>query len=110
MLGRGIYGRPWLAAALEQALQGEGADREPDLEARLSIVLDHFRESLAFYGDRLGLKMFRKHLGWYVEQAPWPETAEARREAKGRLCRLESAAEVEAALTALWTGERRAAA
>lgn len=111
MLGRGVYGRPWLAAALERALAGRDADAAPDEDVRLAIVLDHFRESLAFYGDGLGLKMFRKHLGWYVEQAPWPETPDARRAAKARLCRLESPAEVESALAGLWLDpERRLAA
>ena len=33
--------------------------------------------ALAFYGERLGLKIFRKHLGWYVERAPWPVDAGA---------------------------------
>jgi tRNA-dihydrouridine synthase len=65
-------------------------------------VLAHFRESLAFYGDRLGLKMFRKHLGWYVEAAPWPADPLERRAAKATLCRLESPAEVERGLEALW--------
>jgi tRNA-dihydrouridine synthase B len=106
MLGRGIYGRPWLAADLDRALGGSGAEMQPQLPARLAMVLDHFRESLAFYdrgrGDSLGLKMFRKHLGWYVEQAPWPLEASARREAKARLCRLETPAEVERELSALW--------
>jgi nifR3 family TIM-barrel protein len=102
MLGRGVYGRPWLAAALDGALAGEGAVEAPVATARLAFVLDHFRDALAFYGDRLGLKTFRKHLGWYVEQAPWPADAAARRAAKARLCRLETAAEVEAGLTALW--------
>jgi tRNA-dihydrouridine synthase B len=116
MLGRGVYGRPWLAPAIEQALDGDRPDVAPDREARLGIVLDHFRESLVFYaagrrdGDTLGLKMFRKHLGWYVEQAPWPDSGDVRREAKARLCRLETGAEVEAGLTALWTREQRAAA
>jgi len=104
MLGRGVQGRPWLAAALDQALRDAEPDAAPDVDERLGIVLDHFRQSLAFYGDRLGLKMFRKHLGWYVEQAPWPETAEARRAAKAELCRLETPAEVEAALASLWLG------
>jgi hypothetical protein len=45
-----------------------------------------------------------------VEQAPWPETAEGRREAKARLCRLDRAADVETGLIALWDVERRAAA
>jgi nifR3 family TIM-barrel protein len=104
MLGRGVYGRPWAPAAIARGLLGR-SDQEPDAQARLGVVLDHFREALAFYGERLGLKMFRKHLGWYVEQAPWPETPQARRAAKSVLCRLETPAEVEAALTALWTAE-----
>ena len=38
-----------------------------------------FRETLRFYGDALGLKNFKKHLGWYIEAAPWPHSAEERR-------------------------------
>jgi nifR3 family TIM-barrel protein len=110
MLGRGVYGRPWAAAAIERALTDGVESEEPSAEARLGIVLDHFRETLAFYGDRLGLKIFRKHLGWYVEQAPWPASPEGRREAKARLCRLEAPAEVEAGLAELWFTDRRAAA
>jgi tRNA-dihydrouridine synthase B len=102
MIGRGVYGRPWIVAGIEAALAG-GADMvEPDRDARLGIVLDHLAETLAFYGERLGLKIFRKHLGWYVLQAPWPADADARRAAKSALCRLESAAAVERELTSLW--------
>ena len=106
MLGRGVYGRPWLAAHLNAALNGDPAAAEPDADARLAIVLDHFRQTLAFYGEGLGLKMFRKHLGWYVEQAPWPSCPLERRQAKARLCRLESPEAVEAALSDLWTPAR----
>ncbi len=82
--------------------------KEPDLDARLEIALDHFADSLKFYGDALGLKIFRKHLGWYVENAPLPMDSTARRAAKSRLCRITVAREVEAALTDLWaTDERR---
>jgi nifR3 family TIM-barrel protein len=102
MLGRGVYGRPWLAAGLDRGLAGGAASPEPDAEARLGLVLDHFRDALGFYGDRLGLKVFRKHLGWYVEQAPWPADAAGRRAAKASLCRLERPCEVEAGLAALW--------
>jgi nifR3 family TIM-barrel protein len=110
MIGRGVYGRPWIAAQIEAALQG-AAFEAPDAEARLSIALDHFRDSLAFYGDRLGLKIFRKHLAAYIEQAPWPVSVEARREARGALCRLEAPAAVEQGLTQLWSEpERRLAA
>lgn len=102
MLGRGVYGRPWLAAHLERALRGEAATEEPDREARLDIVIEHLRASVAFYGLPLGLKMFRKHLGWYIEQAPWPADPTERRTAKSRLCRIDTPQQVEEALTTLW--------
>lgn len=106
MLGRGVYGQPWLAAALHADLT-EGAEnsREPDAPARLQIVIEHLSRSIRFYGEKHGMRMFRKHLGWYVLNAPWPADANARREAKARLCRLESLVEIETALTQLWLGE-----
>lgn len=102
MLGRGVYGRPWLAAHLERALIDGVAMDEPEPEARLAIVIEHLRASAAFYGLPLGLKMFRKHLGWYIEQAPWPADAQHRREAKARICRLDDVEAVEAAMMELW--------
>jgi nifR3 family TIM-barrel protein len=102
MLGRGVYGRPWLAAHLDRALRDGTVLREPDRLERFDIVVEHMRASQAFYGATLGLKMFRKHLGWYVEQAPWPSSPEARRVAKGRICRLDDGGEVADALAALW--------
>jgi tRNA-dihydrouridine synthase len=102
MIGRGACGRPWLVAHLNQALQTGGSPPEPGPEDRLAIVVEHMTASLDFYGDPLGLKVFRKHLGWYVQHAPWPEGAEVRRAAKAELCQLETAAEVEAGLRRLW--------
>jgi tRNA-dihydrouridine synthase len=105
MIGRGAYGRPWIAAAIDRALSSGGAITEPNLGERLAIVLDHLADSLRFYGDALGLKVFRKHLGWYVEHAPWPASPEARRRIKSELCRFDSPAAVETALARLWSGE-----
>lgn len=103
MLGRGVYGRPWAAAAIERALNDDEPFEEPGRDERLGIVIDHFRDSLAFYGGgSLGLKMFRKHLGWYVEQAPWPVCPLERRQAKARLCRLDDPLDVERELAQLW--------
>jgi nifR3 family TIM-barrel protein len=110
MIGRGGYGRPWLAHAIDRALAGEIV-AEPGLGARLRIALRHFDETLEFYGEPLGLKIFRKHLGWYIEHAPWPPSPAVRREAKSRLCRLERAGDVRTELSALWTlDEERLAA
>ena len=102
MLGRGVYGRPWLAAHLDRALADGAALTEPGRAERLAIVIEHMRASIAFYDGMLGLKMFRKHLGWYIEQAPWPADPLARRAAKSQLCRLETPEMIAEALTALW--------
>lgn len=105
MIGRGVYGRPWIAAQIEAELDGRTFE-EPTGAARYAIAIRHFRESLEFYGPRLGLKIFRKHLAAYVEQAPRPASPEARRAARSTLCRLEDPAAVEAGLAALWLDER----
>jgi tRNA-dihydrouridine synthase B len=110
MVGRGVYGRPWIATQIEAELDGR-AFAEPDAETRLTIALDHFRDALNFYGERLGLRVFRKHLAAYIDQAPWPAAAEERRAARSRLCRLEDAREIERELTELWAQpEQRLAA
>jgi tRNA-dihydrouridine synthase B len=110
MVGRGVYGKPWIAAQIEAELGGRPF-AEPDADARLEIAVAHFRDSLDFYGERLGVRIFRKHLAAYIENAPWPADAQARREARAALCRLEDARSVERGLMALWgTPDHRLAA
>jgi nifR3 family TIM-barrel protein len=102
MIGRGAYGRPWIARAIDGALRDGGDACEPGLEERLAIALEHLADSVRFYGERNGVKIFRKHLGWYVEGAPVPVDAAARREAKARLCTMTDPRAIETALTTLW--------
>ena len=105
MIGRGAYGRPWIASALDQSLATNKALAEPDLAERFDIILEHLARSLKFYGDVLGLKVFRKHLGWYVENAPlslFGGDAHVRRREKSRLCQIDSPATLEADLSKLW--------
>jgi nifR3 family TIM-barrel protein len=110
MVGRGVYGKPWIAAQIEAELDGRAFD-EPDAPVRLAIAVRHLRESLEFYGERLGLRIFRKHLAAYIENAPWPADPQARRDARSALCRLEDAQSVERGLGALWrTPDHRLAA
>ena len=103
MIGRGAYGRPWVASALDNALSSNTEIAEPDLASRLGIALQHFTDTLRFYGDALGLKIFRKHLGWYVEQALCPADPAVRRAERARLCQIDNASGVESALAALWS-------
>jgi nifR3 family TIM-barrel protein len=106
MIGRGSYGRPWLAAGLDRALATGDPLAEPGLGERFEIILDHLARSLKFYGEALGLRVFRKHLGWYVENAPlclFGGDVLTRRREKARLCQIDRAGALEAALAALWT-------
>jgi tRNA-dihydrouridine synthase B len=104
MIGRAMLGRPWLAAAVDAALASGGDMAEPDLAGRLAIALAHFAQSMRFYGDQHGVKIFRKHLAGYIEAAAFPPDPTERREAKSRLCRLNEAREVENGLIGLWRG------
>ena len=102
MIGRGAYGRPWIAASLSRALETDGEMIEPDNAVRLAIATEHFEETLRFYGDEHGVRIFRKHLGWYVDSAPLSLAPERRRAARSALCRLTSANEIVAGMGALW--------
>ncbi|MGD0192565.1 MAG: tRNA dihydrouridine synthase DusB [Rhizomicrobium sp.] len=105
MIGRGATGRPWIAAAIDDALAAHQPLAEPDLAERLAIALDHFRETLQFYGDANGLRIFRKHLGAYIDAAPLPAGREQKRAIRGRLCAMSSPRDVESALTQAWSGD-----
>jgi tRNA-dihydrouridine synthase B len=108
MIGRAAVGRPWIAAEIEAGLEGR-TFAPPGGVALAEQVADHFERSLAFYGAALGLRMFRKHLAAYVEAGPPIEGGEPARAARARVCRLDSPAEVRAAICDLWTPRRLAA-
>jgi nifR3 family TIM-barrel protein len=101
MVGRGALGRPWIARVIEAGLDGRPL-AEPTLAERLEIVLEHLALSVRFHGDRLGVLTFRKHLAAYVEAAPRPADAAARRALRARLCRMATAGEIETALCDAW--------
>lgn len=64
MIGRGSYGRPWFVAQACAHLKGIKA-AEPPLDAQRDIVLNHYDEMLTLYGITNGLRVARKHIGWY---------------------------------------------
>ena len=104
MIGRAIMGRPWLSGQIAAELAGEDFP-DPSLGERLQIVLDHMAATLKFYGDLHGLRIFRKHLAAYIEAATTQGSADERRQAKARLCRLESPQEIERSLATWWSGD-----
>ena len=72
MIGRGAYGRPWLPGHIA-TYAATGVMPEPPVGAALlELVARHYEAMLAHYGERVGLKAARKHLGWYLDSAGAP--------------------------------------
>ncbi|SDC13787.1 tRNA dihydrouridine synthase DusB [Ruegeria marina] len=69
MIGRGAQGRPWALAEISHALYGTTAPEIPRGQALVDMVTRHYEAMLAFYGAELGLRVARKHLGWYMDEA-----------------------------------------
>ena len=67
MIGRGAYGRPWLLGQVMHWLNHGDAIAEPALADQLQLILEHYEAMLAHYGSDTGVKMARKHLGWYTK-------------------------------------------
>jgi len=69
MVGRGAQGAPWALAEIAHRLYGAPAPRVPTGAALSDLVSEHYEAILSFYGAALGLRIARKHLGWYGEKA-----------------------------------------
>lgn len=69
MVGRGAQGRPWLLAEIAHDIWGTEAPQVPQGAALADMVAEHYHAMLSFYGRDLGLRVARKHLGWYMDVA-----------------------------------------
>jgi nifR3 family TIM-barrel protein len=69
MVGRGAQGAPWRLAEIAAELFGAPTPVIPAGSALSDMVSEHYEAILAFYGAELGLRIARKHLGWYVDEA-----------------------------------------
>ena len=64
MIGRGIYGKPWLFKQIETELRGE-TFKEPTKQEKGKILLKHFNKIIEHYGEKYGIPIARKHIAWY---------------------------------------------
>ena len=69
MVGRGAQGRPWLLSELAHALFSAPKVVRPSWSEFCQLVAEHYDSILGFYGRALGLRVARKHLGWYMDEA-----------------------------------------
>jgi len=67
MVGRAIRGRPWLLNKIAADLWGYQKYNLLNFTSLTELIINHYEEMLSFYGNDLGLKVARKHLGWYMD-------------------------------------------
>lgn len=70
MIGRGCYGRPWFIAQVIDWLRDRRRRPDPPLAAQYDTVCRHYEDMLSHYGQAAGLRIARKHLGWYSKGLP----------------------------------------
>tara|TARA_R100001369_G_scaffold44705_2_gene70864 strand:- start:1956 stop:2942 length:987 start_codon:yes stop_codon:yes gene_type:complete len=72
MIGRGAQGKPWLLAQVAHELFGAPAPVIPQGADFARMVADHYEAIIQFYGEVIGLRVARKHLGWYMDTSNTP--------------------------------------
>lgn len=70
MVGRAAQGNPWIFGQIAQFL-ADGRELPPPTLAQVrDVLLDHLQALHAFYGEPQGVRIARKHLGWYAKDHP----------------------------------------
>lgn len=66
MIGRAAQGKPWIFKEIQQQLDNRNYSN-PSIEDIQSIVNNHLDQLYSFYGNISGVRIARKHIGWYFE-------------------------------------------
>ncbi len=66
MIGRAAQGRPWIFRDLYRLLDSSAENTKINRRELRDIMLGHLRELHRFYGEKTGVRVARKHLGWYL--------------------------------------------
>lgn len=70
MVGRAAQGRPWIFREISHYLATGEKLPEPGVDEVRGVLLGHLEHLHAFYGEVAGVRIARKHLGWYAKDRP----------------------------------------
>jgi len=70
LIGRAAQGRPWIFREIEHYLRTGETLPAPSLLEVERILLEHLAALHAFYGELMGVRIARKHVGWYLATLP----------------------------------------
>ena len=68
MIGRGAQGRPWLFREIQHYLETGKKLAPIEVDEKRQVMLEHLKNLYALYGEYKGLRIARKHVGWYLDQ------------------------------------------
>jgi len=67
VVARGSFGNPWIFEEIKEFLKNGKLLPRPDKNEIIKIMLEHLDASIAFYGERNGVVIYRKFFGWYTK-------------------------------------------
>src|SRR5699024_9664789 len=70
MIGRAAQGRPWIFREVGHFLATGEHLPAPSLEEVRDVLIGHLQALHAFYVEPAGVRIARKHLGWYAKDRP----------------------------------------
>lgn len=70
MVGRAAQGRPWIFREIHHYLQHGTLLAPPTYGEMKQVLLDHLQDHYEFYGEFIGVRSARKHIGWYLSDSP----------------------------------------
>jgi len=68
MIGRAAQGRPWIFREIRHYLDHGAPLAAPTVAEARALIGEHLADHYAFYGEAAGVRIARKHLGWYTQQ------------------------------------------
>ena len=101
MIGRAAQGRPWICREIDYFLRTGEYLPPPRVDEVRELMNEHLPAHYAFYGEYLGVRTARKHIGWYVEDLPGGE------EFRQSMNRLESTSEQLSAVDEFFKSQHR---
>ena len=83
MIGRAAQGRPWIFREIDHFLRTGEHLPPPRVDEVRALMNEHLHDHYAFYGEYIGVRTARKHIGWYVRDLPGGEAFRQRDEPAG---------------------------
>jgi len=68
MIGRAAQGRPWIFREIQYYLENGEHLPEPTPQEVRDILIGHLHNLYEFYGEEMGVRIARKHIGWYCKE------------------------------------------